>query len=830
MDSCALSHARIGATLPSLMNLLFPKSLEKPDSLQLGGKGAALAKLHHHGFDIPPWFAIPAASSWDDQELQEALDQIGSGPFAVRSSGTMEDGSEHSFAGQFDSFLNVSNKDIPARIQDVRNSCKSDAILSYCKENKLPAPTCPTVLVQRMIDAHCAGVAFSADPVSGRRSTVIISAVKGTGEKLVSGECDGETWRVDCHANAQAESTSPDILTPHQAQAVANLARCCETFFGLPQDIEWAIDAKDQLWLLQSRPITTLGALPDPDDTLRVWDNSNIAESYGGVTTPLTFSFASRIYDAVYREFCTLMSVPKSRIKKADDVFPHMLGLICGRVYYNLANWYRVLALLPGFQVNRAFMEQMMGVREPLPDEIVQAIIEENRSNRFKDSLALIGTAIGLIRRHFGITRQISKFTQRLNQALNSPKNPLSRMSGEELVAYYRKLESQLMRQWDAPLVNDFLAMIFYGTLRGLCKKWANDEHGTLQNQLLMDSGEIISAEPPRRIMHMARLAAKKPDLTKILADSKLSSRTKLNALAEFPELAIEFERYKEDFGDRCLEELKLESPTVRDDPSSLLHSIGAMANRPATEVTPRPPIPTPQISNPLKKAIFAYVLKHARQRVRGRENLRFERTRLFGRVRAILREVGKRLHADGRLNAAEDVFYLEIGEILAIWEATGTTQNLAHLTQQRRSEFHTYASSEAPPDRFSTRGPIYRITRFEAAPVSNNESPHSLNGTGACPGRVKGKARVVLDPRNAHIEPGEILVAQQTDPGWVVLFPAAAGLLVERGSLLSHSAIVSRELNLPCIVSLPGITTRIQTGDWIEMDGTSGVVTLLEI
>lgn len=811
------------------MNFLFPHSLEKADPLQLGGKGAALAKLCHHGFDIPQWFAIPAEARWTDDELETALEKIGPWPYAVRSSGTMEDGSEHSFAGQFDSFLDVSNKDIASRIGDVRNSANSDAILSYCKENQLPSPSCPTVLVQRMINASCAGVAFSADPVSGKRSTVIISAVKGTGDKLVSGECDGETWRVDSSNTAKPETEPTEVLTPQHAQAIATLARRCETFFGLPQDIEWAIDETDHLWLLQSRPITTLGSLPDPDDTLRVWDNSNIAESYGGVTTPLTFSFASRIYDAVYREFCTLMSVPKDRIKKSDDVFPHMLGLIRGRVYYNLANWYRVLALLPGFQVNRSFMEQMMGVREPLPDEIVQAIIEDNTSSRTKDWLALAGTLIGLIRRHFGIEKQISNFTHRLNTALDSPKTPLTRMSGEELVGYYRKLESQLLRKWDAPLVNDFLAMIFYGVLRGLCKKWAHDEHGTLQNQLLMDSGEIISAEPPRRIMKMARLAADHPDLTKLLADSSQSSRTKLNALKQSPELAREFERYLEDFGDRCLEELKLESPTVRDDPASLLHSIGAMASRPVTETAPRAPTPKPEISNPLKKAIFAYVLKHARNRVRGRENLRFERTRIFGRVRAILREAGKRLHADGKLDAPEDVFYLEISEILAIWEATGTTQNLASLAQQRRSEFREFSNTEAPPDRFSTRGPTYRFQRFEAAPVSNNDSPHSLNGTGACPGRVTGKARVVLDPRNAHIEPGEILVAQQTDPGWVVLFPAAAGLLVERGSLLSHSAIVSRELNLPCIVSLPGITTRLKTGDLIEMDGSSGVVTILE-
>lgn len=812
------------------MSLLFPESLDQHDARQLGGKGAALAKLARDGFMVPPWFAVPPDATWSEGELRQAIEKVGKGPLAVRSSGATEDGAEHSFAGQFESHLEVEPADVARRIEDVRQSARSEAIQLYCKEHAIAPPSCPSVLVQRMINPRCAGVAFSADPVSGRRGTVVISAVEGNGEKLVSGDCDGETWRVGRDGKAGPVDAAA-ILSERHAAAVAGLARRCEAFFGRAQDIEWAIDQDDQLWLLQSRPITTLGSLPDPDDTLRVWDNSNIAESYGGVTTPVTFSFASRVYDSVYREFCVLMSVPRERIERSGDVFPNMLGLIRGRVYYNLANWYRVLALLPGFQVNRAFMEQMMGVREPLPDEIVDAIIAKNKSSRLADSLALVGTVLGLIRSHFGLPRRIARFNERLNRALDAPGIPLGQMTGEELVADYRGLEAQLLRKWDAPLVNDFLAMIFYGVLRAVCSKWAGDEHGTLQNQLLMESGDIISAEPPRRIVKMARLAATDAGLTELLADHSISVHRKLAAVARHPELARELESYLEDFGDRCLEELKLESPTVRDDPSSLLHSIGAMAGRPAGEARPPQAAPGVALSNPIRKLIFNYVLKHARDRVRSRENLRFERTRLFGRVRAILRELGKRLHADGRLAAADDVFYLELGEILALWEATGTSDDLASLTRQRRAEFEAYEASPAPPDRFSTRGPIYRTIRFEAARSSSvaGDSAGSLRGTGACPGVVRGRVRVVLDPRNARLEPGEILVARQTDPGWVVLFPAAAGLLVERGSLLSHSAIVSRELNLPCVVSLPGITTRLKTGDSVEMDGSSGLVTLID-
>ena len=810
------------------MNFLFPGSLDSTTNTRFGGKGAALARLGAMGFEVPPWFAAPPDAEWSDADLSAALEKIGPGPYAVRSSGAMEDGGGHSFAGQFQSFLDLAAADVPEKIAAVRASAESESIRSYCHERSLPVPGTPTVLVQRMIAPRCAGVAFSADPVSGRRGIAVVSAVQGTGEKLVSGECDGEAWRISREGEI-IERPDDAALTEADAFSVAALACRCESACKRPQDIEWAIDAENRLWLLQSRPITTLGAAPDPDDTLRVWDNSNIAESYGGVTTPLTFSFARRIYESVYREFCKLMSVPRERIDRAEEVFPQMLGLIRGRVYYNLLSWYRVIALFPGFQLNRGFMEQMMGVREPMPEEIVNRIVAENRIGRIADAMALVRTGIGLIRRNAGLPRLIARFQKRLDDALSAPPEPLERMTGEELVCHYRDLESRLLKQWDAPLVNDFLAMIYYGLLRSLCVKWAGDDKGTLQNELLLDCGEIISAEPPRRIINMARIAAAVDGLGPLLADPDAPVAAKLAAVSRSPELAREYENYLSDFGDRCLEELKLESPTVRDNPESLLVSIGSMAMRGDVETPPRPPQAAfRRIANPFKRIVFNHVLRHARERVRSRENLRFERTRLFGRVRAILRELGKRLYADGVLESADDVFYLELGEILAVWDATGTSARLGELSSLRKSEFSIYQSIEAPPDRFLTRGPVTRYSHFENARPPMDESA-SLTGTGACPGRVTGRVRVVLEPRGARIEHGEILVARQTDPGWVVLFPAASGLLVERGSLLSHSAIVSRELRLPCIVSLPGITRLLKTGDLVEMDGTSGTVRIIE-
>jgi rifampicin phosphotransferase len=295
---------------------------DTPESNRLGGKGAALARLARLGFDVPPWFAVTPQCAWQDHDLLAALADIGPGPYAVRSSGSSEDGSSHSFAGQFESHLHVPANAVPDRIHAVRLSSHSEPILTYCRENNIPAPDTPTVLVQRMIHARCAGVAFSADPVSGQRGVTVVSAVPGTGDKLVSGEVDGEDWRIADDHSILSQPDHPLVLTESSAREVAALAIRCEQACSRPQDIEWAIDENGTLWLLQSRPITTLAGLPDPDDELHVWDNSNIAESYGGVTTPLTFSFARRIYESVYREFCALMSVPRTRIDRADDVFP----------------------------------------------------------------------------------------------------------------------------------------------------------------------------------------------------------------------------------------------------------------------------------------------------------------------------------------------------------------------------------------------------------------------------------------------------------------------------------------------------------------------------
>jgi pyruvate,water dikinase len=214
---------------------------------------------------------------------------------------------------------------------------------------------------------------------------------------------------------------------------------------------------------------------------------------------------------------------------------------------------------------------------------------------------------------------------------------------------------------------------------------------------------------------------------------------------------------------------------------------------------------------------------------VRDRENLRFERTRVFGRARRITIEIGKRFAALDRLDDCRDIFYVEVDEMLAFVEGRATTTDLKGLVTIRKLEFDRYRSEPPPADRFETRGVVYvgNTCQLEAAYVP--PTGESLKGIGCCAGIVRGRVRIICDPRRATVTSGEIIVAQRTDPGWVMIFPAAAGLLVEHGSLLSHSAIVAREMGLPAIVSLSGLTDWLKDGDWVEMDGSSGVVTKIQ-
>ncbi len=493
-----------------------------------------------------------------------------------------------------------------------------------------------------------------------------------------------------------------------------------------------------------------------------------------------------------------------------------------------------MLALLPGYRVNRRFMEQMMGVKEALPDDVAREVGSFARRGRALDSLYLARTLAGLVANHLTINRRVDAFYRRLDDALQPPAPPLEDRRPDELVAHYRDLRGRLLLAWDAPLVNDFFAMMFYGVLRSLVQRWC-DPGGTLQNDLISGEGGIVSAEPAVRLQRMARIAAGDRGLADRLVNGTPDEAAA--AAASCAPLAAEYHAYLERFGDRTVNELKLESETLIDDPTPLLRAIGSLAqqvgagagsgnspgDRLRTDAARR--VAEAFRGHPLRRFVFTWVLRHARRRVRDRENLRLERTRLFGRVRRIFLELGKRLHATGVLDSGRDVLYLEVDEVLAFVEGRATTTDLRGLASVRRNEFTAFEIMEPPDDRFETRGMVHQGHDFRRRTPRAAESGDERHGIGCCPGVVRGRVKVVLDPRTAGITERSILVAEHTDPGWIMIFPSASALIVERGSLLSHAAIVARELGIPAVVSVPGVMRWLADGDEVEVDGSSGMV-----
>ena len=876
----------------------------------VGGKAHNLSRLASvRDVTVPPWFvlgtaafdglvlrgrALPAdpaetramqsetlALALPDAlraELSAALAATGlaDATLAVRSSATVEDAATASFAGQFTSVLGVrASRDqhmLWDAIRTVWASVFDAHAMAYASTGAAGTRTAMAVLIQELVPARAAGVAFSVDPVSGDRDVCVVSAVYGLGEQLVSGDADADTFHVRSAASGDAGirtttahkerallrsaaggTTAADVppplrdtpaITARQAERIARVARAIAEHFGAPQDLEWASGRADDasalaprddepLYILQARPVTAMAVGRIAEGERRIWDNSNIVESYSGVTTPLTFSFARHVYEHVYRQFCAVLGIVPEVIDEHEHVFANMLGLIRGRVYYNLLNWYRVLALLPGYEINRDFMERMMGVRERLtaPPPPPRA------SARWRDGRRVVRSLWGLAREHRRLDGEVAAFFRRTEAALGPLETAdLRSRPADELVALYRRLERDLLFHWRAPLVNDFFAMIWFGVLGRLVDRWlaGAPPTTTLANDLLVGEGGIVSTEPARRIMAIAAMVRSNQRVRAFFEDAgdKGALLASLRREPAARDVVAELDSYLRRFGDRCVGELKLETVTASEDPSFVLRMVAVYcrqgqvdpeaAAQHERDVRGRAEREVRSRLTGARRFLFFKVLANARRRIRDRENLRFERTRVFGAVRRIFAALGHRLTEQGVLREPRQVFYLTTDEVFGVVAGTGVTRDLHRVAALRKDEFAAFEREPSPPDRFETIGPPDAPPPV-AAP--DDAAGDTMSGTGCCPGVVRAPVRVVRDPAEAGDLAGHILVAERTDPGWTLLFPTASGLLVQRGSLLSHSAIVAREVGLPCVVAIPGLMDELRDGEWVEMDGTTGVV-----
>jgi rifampicin phosphotransferase len=387
--------------------------------------------------------------------------------------------------------------------------------------------------------------------------------------------------------------------------------------------------------------------------------------------------------------------------------------------------------------------------------------------------------------------------------------------------------------------------MVFYGTLKKLCVSWCGDESGSLQNDLICGEGGIESTEPTRMLLRLAAEARQKPALRQRLLDGRPEDlASEIPADPRFADFAAEIRRYLDLYGFRCVNELKLEEFSLRDRPAFLyqiLRNYLAMEDPTALDVAvmehreqgirrAAEERAFAAIRGPHRRWIFRRVLENARLGVKNRENLRFARTRIYGLLRELLRAVGEDFAEAGLLDQADDVFYLTLDEVWDYMKGRAVTTNLRGLATLRREEFDAYRRMDPPADRFETFGFPYHRNRFQGRPKPAAVSEDGLlRGTGCCPGIVTGPVKVLRTPSEDARLDGEILVAERTDPGWVPLYPSVSGLLIERGSILSHSAIVAREMGIPTIVGIAGLVGTLKTGQVVTMDGGAGTVRLTE-
>ncbi len=803
---------------------------------------------------------------------------------AVRSSGLDEDSAQNSFAGQFSSYLFQKGwEQIAESLKRCWASGFSERALSYRLERGLGLQDIRVgVVIQRMVNAEAAGVVFSRHPIKVlNRDEVLVSSVWGLGEGLVSGELESDDFEISrrtgkiekrvvtkSHAMRQAseggvvkealtvEQGLQSSLSDEQVSSIAKLSEKLEESLGTPQDAEWVLDS-GKLYLVQTRPVTSLPPSGFYSESINgtaptLWDNSNIIESYSGVTSPLTFSFASRAYYQVYVQFCELMGVPQELVDARAKMFRNMLGLIRGRIYYNLVNWYQLVLMLPGSSSNKGFMDTMMGVKAQIKPEMagIFDFVKEAPKYSLRARLRLLSQTIYRFR---NIDKIIGEFNAHFVDVYEGTRKlDYSTWSLPRLVDHYHYLDEQLLKQWKAPIINDYLCMLFFGLLKKLTEKWVEGKGAadSLQNDLLCGEGGLESTEPTKFLMRMAaRVDKGDPGFRSwMLSMSSDAVWKELQGSKKDAAFTKDLFEFLDKYGFRCVDELKLEASDLHDDPTFVINSIASYVRtgsyefgnmeereqgiRRGAEAKVRAKL------SGFRWSLYSWVLTQARRAVKNRENLRFARTKVFGVCRHLFRAMGKKLAAMDLLDGERDIFFLTVEEIVGFVEGRGISGDIKSLVRIRKKEYLIYEDTPAPPDRLLTFGAAGASMGYTAILAEGdllrttevNSDPNVLTGTPCCPGVVEGVVLVVSNLKDAEGLNGEILVTGRTDPGWVPLYPSCSGLLIERGSLLSHSAVVARELGLPTIVGVTGgLMTRLKTGDRVRVDAGKGEIRILE-
>ncbi|MBP0960213.1 MAG: phosphoenolpyruvate synthase [Oscillospiraceae bacterium] len=655
------------------------------------------------------------------------------------------------------------------------------------------------------------GVIFSANPQGILNETVIVLG-NGTGDNVVEEKVDVTTCyfnRTDKKYYTEKTGKKPPVFTDELIEELISVTEKIEKIFGKFCDIEFAVK-DDEIFILQSRPITTLGS-----SSPLILDNSNIVESYPNISLPLTISFVKEAYSGVFRGLAERVIKDKKITDRYNETYYNMTGSANGRVYYKLSNWYTVLSFLPFHKKIIPIWQDMMGVTSaPRESDFVRL-----------NPLKRMATCFNIICEAFSVRKNMDKLNSDFSETEKYfRENFRNNIALDGIKNLYNEVSNKVLSVWDVTLLNDLYAFIFTGLLKLAVKKSGVSDYEKKANDFISGISNIESMKPIRAMIKLADFDRE------MLADLNASETAeelyeKLEKYHLFREFFFE---YISLYGDRSPEELKLETVTFRENPLFLIKKICEISSD--EEIFENTKKSLLSNEEEIKKDIFGGI-KKCRKRIKffsekasvgimNREVSRLNRTRIYGMVRSMFLRAGEIFYEDKKITEKRDVFYLTKEEIF-----NGNPDEFINLIEKRKEDYKSFYTLPA----FSRL--IFADKEFDKKTKSVERISKAVSdekvffGTPSSAGIVKGEAVVVKDACNPPDTKGKIIVAKMTDPGWVFLLSNSKGIISEKGSLLSHTAIISRELKIPAVVGVKDAFDLIKDGDIIELDGNTGTI-----
>ena len=721
-------------------------------------KSENLIKLEKYGFNVPKFITVLNLGDKETFILRDNngkyidLDFSDKSLFAVRSSCGIEDGEENSFAGQFETKLNVKKDEVLDAVKEVFTSFYNS---DFYEDNNYD-----TVIIQEMIDSDISGVLFTANPIGILNETVIVVG-GGLGCNVVDDKINTTTYyyNIDDELYYMDKVKDSVEISEKILKELVEIGKKAEEKFNAKMDIEFAIK-DDVIYVLQARPITTLHS-----DNILILDNSNIVESYPGVSLPLTQSFVKEIYYKIFRYCCLRISENEELINRLDSSLRNMVDVTNGRIYYRISNWYCLFKLLPFNSLYIPIWQQMLGVKN-------KKVVVENVEVPFGIKYKIFKNIFRLLK---NTPEQMKELNEFFKLEFENSRLRLDKIDDIlEVLSFYENFKEKIISNWDITLINDMYA--FVNTALA----------GKRNKGLLSDIKDLESLKPMLEVNNLIDIREK----------SGINSEEYKNA----------FDKYIEIYGDRCLSELKLETQTYRTNPELLEDYL---KNREKVEISNN-------VS--MKKSNNKFVEK-AKLGIYNREISRMNRSRLFGLVRDIFLKIGTLLVEQGRLLNKTDVFYLFYEELYE------NNLNYIDLVENRKQEYKDFEKI-----------PTYSRLVFADKIIDKNTniseviiiSDKVLKGVGTSEGVVEGEVIIIDNPDLEVDTTGKIIVTKMTDPGWVFLIRNSIGIIAEQGSLLSHTAIISRELKKPAVVNVKNALQVLHNGDRIRIDGLKGIIEIL--